>query len=603
MTKIEYTQHDAVGNVVAWSTQSSIGGATSGTFAYDTRNRLEGWTRNGVGESFEYDRLGNLIEHGGAEQRFQHPSKPHAITGREETLAGQLIRTDAYQYDATGNIQSVQTQSSVSGASAKFYDFDFHGRLTCVSSSAAETCDLLQVVYDLSGRRLYERAGSTTRRFIGDEYVHITDGSGERTVRTEVFAFGERVASFDVVIGGSGAWTLPPFAYDLPLWIPGIPPLVGLLWCLGLAVRGGLVTGVARRPGTAVLCSVIITSLVIPVPMIGGGAPRPMTKLWILSDRIGSGIVELSETGEAVRHTRFKPFGAIDSETVSPNGNAARRRYFAGHPGQEETGLNYMKARWMDPQTGTFLSVDPVVPAYDDPQSLNAYAYARNNPISAADPTGQAWYFVDSYVTGDGMSVVTVHTNSAAAAGAAWFGPFEVPSLPTSATSGGGGFGGLGSVSMADAGGAASFSGIGALGGAAPTSQPGSNPSSPVQSIPVQSTPSAQTVDVGVAQNGSPDVTTDPGEGNANQRNRNSDTANGELLRIFMGPSSTGMKVRGVGFMASGAGSMGAGAYLMVTGATAATVSGPGLLILGGGLIVMGGVDWMLGNELAGQGQ
>lgn len=53
-------------------------------------------------------------------------------------------------------------------------------------------------------------------------------------------------------------------------------------------------------------------------------------------------------------------------------------------------------ARWMDPNTGTFLSVDPVVPAYDDPQSLNAYAYARNNPITLDDPTGmcpsECWY-------------------------------------------------------------------------------------------------------------------------------------------------------------------------------------------------------------------
>ena len=45
-------------------------------------------------------------------------------------------------------------------------------------------------------------------------------------------------------------------------------------------------------------------------------------------------------------------------------------------------------ARWMDPATGTFLSVDPVVSNYADPQTLNAYAYARNNPVTNTDPTG-----------------------------------------------------------------------------------------------------------------------------------------------------------------------------------------------------------------------
>ncbi len=39
-------------------------------------------------------------------------------------------------------------------------------------------------------------------------------------------------------------------------------------------------------------------------------------------------------------------------------------------------------------RTGTFLSVDPLVARADDPQSYNAYAYARNNPIASADPTG-----------------------------------------------------------------------------------------------------------------------------------------------------------------------------------------------------------------------
>lgn len=47
-----------------------------------------------------------------------------------------------------------------------------------------------------------------------------------------------------------------------------------------------------------------------------------------------------------------------------------------------------MQARWYDPGAGTFLSVDPVVANAFDPQSLNAYAYARNNPVNVVDPTG-----------------------------------------------------------------------------------------------------------------------------------------------------------------------------------------------------------------------
>ncbi len=42
----------------------------------------------------------------------------------------------------------------------------------------------------------------------------------------------------------------------------------------------------------------------------------------------------------------------------------------------------------MDPVAGTFLSIDPIVPSNSDPQSLNAYAYGRNNPVNLTDPTG-----------------------------------------------------------------------------------------------------------------------------------------------------------------------------------------------------------------------
>jgi RHS repeat-associated protein len=66
------------------------------------------------------------------------------------------------------------------------------------------------------------------------------------------------------------------------------------------------------------------------------------------------------------------------------------RTIFAGHPSEPMTGLQYMRARWQNPLTGTFLSVDPVVANAADPQAFNAYSYARNNPVSFVDPTGEA---------------------------------------------------------------------------------------------------------------------------------------------------------------------------------------------------------------------
>lgn len=42
----------------------------------------------------------------------------------------------------------------------------------------------------------------------------------------------------------------------------------------------------------------------------------------------------------------------------------------------------------MDPGSGTFTSVDPVVRSATNPQTFNGYSYVENNPINAIDPSG-----------------------------------------------------------------------------------------------------------------------------------------------------------------------------------------------------------------------
>lgn len=47
------------------------------------------------------------------------------------------------------------------------------------------------------------------------------------------------------------------------------------------------------------------------------------------------------------------------------------------------TGLVYLRARWYDPSTGQFLSVDPLVA-----QTQQPYQYGGDDPINETDPTG-----------------------------------------------------------------------------------------------------------------------------------------------------------------------------------------------------------------------
>ena len=60
-----------------------------------------------------------------------------------------------------------------------------------------------------------------------------------------------------------------------------------------------------------------------------------------------------------------------------------------------ESGLDNFDKRYNASSMGRFMSPDPVFISADrltDPQSLNLYAYVRNNPLSLVDPTGLDFY-------------------------------------------------------------------------------------------------------------------------------------------------------------------------------------------------------------------
>jgi len=83
----------------------------------------------------------------------------------------------------------------------------------------------------------------------------------------------------------------------------------------------------------------------------------------------------------------YTPWG---SSRVSERATGYTNDYlFTGKELDEETNLYYYGARYYDPLIGRFTSIDPWGGDITDPQSLNKYAYARNNPLKYNDPTGE----------------------------------------------------------------------------------------------------------------------------------------------------------------------------------------------------------------------
>ncbi|MCP4113711.1 MAG: hypothetical protein GY749_50655 [Desulfobacteraceae bacterium] len=109
-------------------------------------------------------------------------------------------------------------------------------------------------------------------------------------------------------------------------------------------------------------------------------------KYWYHSDHLGSVRLITDEQGQKVNTYDYAAFG----HTISESGSLNNEHNFTGHRRDPETGLIYMGSRYYNTLLGRFISADTIVPDPTNPQALNRYAYAYNNPISNVDPTGHA---------------------------------------------------------------------------------------------------------------------------------------------------------------------------------------------------------------------
>jgi RHS repeat-associated protein len=69
-------------------------------------------------------------------------------------------------------------------------------------------------------------------------------------------------------------------------------------------------------------------------------------------------------------------------------GNAGGDFRFQGQWLDEATGLYNFRARYYDPETGRFMSYDPIELIDMEPESSNPYQFVYNNPHVYSDPTG-----------------------------------------------------------------------------------------------------------------------------------------------------------------------------------------------------------------------
>ena len=106
-------------------------------------------------------------------------------------------------------------------------------------------------------------------------------------------------------------------------------------------------------------------------------------------------------SGNVVARHDYLPFGeeipagyAGRSSSLLFGSSDGVEQKFTGQVRDSETGMDFFTARYYGSALERFISPDPANAGADatDPQSWNAYAYVRNNPLALVDPMGMCTF-------------------------------------------------------------------------------------------------------------------------------------------------------------------------------------------------------------------
>ena len=332
-------------------------GGNTTNYTYDPASNLTIATYpNGLQSSYTYDTLNRLTALSSSVSSYTYQLGP---TGNRTGATEGTGRTLNWSFDGIYRLtnETIGNDPANENGSVR-YGLDPVGNRQSASSSLSgvNSGSFTYTVDDETSTDTYDANGNTTtsggKTFTYDSENHMTSMTANGTVVTMVYdAFGNRVAK---TVNG----VTTQYLVEDDVNPTGLPQVVE-----------ETVNGAVTRSYTYGLERI--------------SEAQPIQGAWTPSfyEYDGAGSVrQLTNAANSVTDTyEYDAFGnAVNKTGATPNNYLYR-----GEQYDPDLGLYYLRARYYNPATGRFLSVDPLA---DEGQ--RRYEYAAANPVDGMDPNG-----------------------------------------------------------------------------------------------------------------------------------------------------------------------------------------------------------------------
>ena len=337
--------------------KAKLGGRSSHTYEYDELNRLV--HASGKAKCASYDMVmsfGQMSEPLTKVQKVDSTTtaKSYNFAYKYEDsnhpTAPTLIGHDHYTYDANGN-PTLVTNDSTNTTREMYWDED--NRLMVLSDNGKTS----RYTYNAAGERIMKSYGTMEGAYGDPENT----GVGYNAVLTEL-------GNHDVPQG----WIQTPRPNTTPNTNPGPP----VSW---------------NDPSNP------------DDPQAGYGyIPNDTTKeetFFYHSDHLGSTSYITDDHANITQYDVYLPYGELLVDEHSSSEDLPYK--FNGKQFDEETGLYYYGARYLNPMASIWYGVDPIREMY---VANSCYIYCLNNPIIFIDPNGKKVKIVND--VNQGLSVI-----------------------------------------------------------------------------------------------------------------------------------------------------------------------------------------------------